>query len=526
MSKLGPRVLPRQLRLRHVRTVMARNLLVSAERDTAPDPYFTLEDSATESVVYTSEILRHTTNPTWRSIDRLDMPDSAAESCSRITLAVWDASEEPHRQIAKHAIVFCCLTYLFSDRAGLEKYDAPLNSVVLELLDGIYLCTDAPLPPTPPPQFSVVGAASAPDAAPVPAPPGGTTPVPVPAPASSSPPPPMHSLSTSVSLSQLLSAHQAQAAQLQQYKRMAGIRRAAAHAYDVDTLLELLEKKRQAEEEEARAEQLRARVEELLEHNAELFQKQTELEEASLGVERLKRELRQQEQQLEEIREPLREKQQALVMRAHALFDAQTELQRSADSLKGAKPLLDSLLEQLQQTRRSLSRMQWKLLAELRMIFPIVRVDDARNLYSICGITLKDSDFSGCNEEEVATALGNVAHLLCLSSRYLEIALRYPITPSGSRSVIRDDITPHASPTFPLYSRGVEPKRFAYGVFLLNKDVEQVLSAYAYLFPKDKPFTLRSTLFNLNAIFEHASKQSINPTVAPPSPVISGHDSS
>ena len=132
-----------------------------------------------------------------------------------------------------------------------------------------------------------------------------------------------------------------------------------------------------------------------------------------------------------------------------------------------------------------------------------------RNI-SICGLevdssvikknkdTLLDQDVEN-NAEKLATALGYVAHILQLLSAYFDIPLRYPVKPVNSRSYICDVVPvkqqnnpkgKQPSPgvvqpetmKFPLYidHLGVERERtrFAYAVFLLNKDIEQILNAH------------------------------------------------
>jgi len=98
------------------------------------------------------------------------------------------------------------------------------------------------------------------------------------------------------------------------------------------------------------------------------------------------------------------------------------------------------------------------------------------------------------NEDGVAAALGYVAQLLMLMSRYLGKRLVYPVTCVGSRSLIRDGISDISGPRmcvtrfasgyghllmpfplrFPLYARGVDERRFLYAVYLLNKNIELV----------------------------------------------------
>lgn len=106
----------------------------------------------------------------------------------------------------------------------------------------------------------------------------------------------------------------------------------------------------------------------------------------------------------------------------------------------------------------------------------------------------KMSFFSDKKEVQCsATALGYVAHAVTLIASYLQVPLRYPLRLGGSRSYIRDyapsieslpsESTSNSStPTntkpieFPLFLKGQDSTRAAYGVFLLNKDLEQLLN--------------------------------------------------
>ncbi|XP_012481719.1 vacuolar protein sorting 38 isoform X1 [Gossypium raimondii] len=92
-----------------------------------------------------------------------------------------------------------------------------------------------------------------------------------------------------------------------------------------------------------------------------------------------------------------------------------------------------------------------------------------------------------------ATALGYVAHAVSLIASYLQVPLRYPLRLGGSRSYINDhasSIDPASSDLsldttlsanvkpaeFPLFLEGQDTTRAAYAVFLLNKDMEQLLN--------------------------------------------------
>ncbi|KAK2643976.1 hypothetical protein Ddye_019171 [Dipteronia dyeriana] len=92
-----------------------------------------------------------------------------------------------------------------------------------------------------------------------------------------------------------------------------------------------------------------------------------------------------------------------------------------------------------------------------------------------------------------ATALGYIAHSVSLIASYLEVPLRYPLRLCGSRSYINDyasSIEPTSSDLssstalstntkpveFPLFLEGQDTTRAAYALFLLNKDIEQLLN--------------------------------------------------
>lgn len=95
--------------------------------------------------------------------------------------------------------------------------------------------------------------------------------------------------------------------------------------------------------------------------------------------------------------------------------------------------------------------------------------------------------------EESAAALAYVAQVVVLASAYLHVPLPYPLRPVGSRAVVQDAISVMTGPRmFALYGKGVEPYRYEYGVFLLNKDIEQLMHAHGV-----PMLDLRNTLPNV-----------------------------
>ncbi|CAJ0749234.1 3753_t:CDS:2 [Entrophospora sp. SA101] len=115
--------------------------------------------------------------------------------------------------------------------------------------------------------------------------------------------------------------------------------------------------------------------------------------------------------------------------------------------------------------------------------------------YKIFGILLPNSVFDGCDEEKIATALGFAAHFVQMLAYYLDTPLRFPITPMSSRSTILDPITVSliTSRQYPLYSKGVDRNGFEYAVYLLNKNIEQLMYSQELYYLMD----LRHTLPNL-----------------------------
>ncbi|KAJ8755446.1 hypothetical protein K2173_019244 [Erythroxylum novogranatense] len=106
----------------------------------------------------------------------------------------------------------------------------------------------------------------------------------------------------------------------------------------------------------------------------------------------------------------------------------------------------------------------------------------------------KKSFFTNKKEVQMsASALGYVAHAVSLIASYLQVPSRYPLRLGGSHSYVRDfapsietassDLSASTSSMvntkfveFPLCLEGQDTTRAAYAVFLLNKDLEQLLN--------------------------------------------------
>lgn len=138
--------------------------------------------------------------------------------------------------------------------------------------------------------------------------------------------------------------------------------------------------------------------------------------------------------------------------------------------------ILERRCEVLRAAHKIRSR-QAMLVKQLGTVYPIEYVGAGE--YSIRGIRIANSDLTGGgrnDEEMISTALGYIAHLVFMLSKYLHVNLRYRVVPYSSRSFLKDEIN-DPNGEYPLYKRGVEKERHEKAVRFLRKDVEQLLFA-------------------------------------------------
>ena len=84
------------------------------------------------------------------------------------------------------------------------------------------------------------------------------------------------------------------------------------------------------------------------------------------------------------------------------------------------------------------------------------------------------------HKEQIATALGYVAHLVFMISKYLEIPLRYRLIHHASRSFVRDAISSASGGrgmNYPLFWKGGRREDFERAVSLLKQNIEQLMWA-------------------------------------------------
>lgn len=117
-----------------------------------------------------------------------------------------------------------------------------------------------------------------------------------------------------------------------------------------------------------------------------------------------------------------------------------------------------------------------RLIRGLMEIFPIEPIEKTFH-FTICGLPMPSVfSINHYDPVQVGAVLGLIAQLVVLLSRYLDVALPYPIRPYGSQSYIIDTVSKlQGSRTFPLWTKGALLYRVEYGLYLLHKNIEQLM---------------------------------------------------
>jgi hypothetical protein len=171
----------------------------------------------------------------------------------------------------------------------------------------------------------------------------------------------------------------------------------------------------------------------------------------------------------------IREEQAALEQETAELQQSKVALQEGTAQVQTLRDQTDQVQQALQEEDLEARRVEFllqaqriKLFRELRTIFPVTVSLDQR--YLIVGLEIPSDLYAGTvSEEEVSAALGYLAHLVAMMSKYLAVPLRYRLHCNSSRSAIQDD----RAAAFPLFQgRTVERGQLEYGVRLLDRNVE------------------------------------------------------
>ncbi|KAJ3135217.1 hypothetical protein HK100_002944 [Physocladia obscura] len=259
-------------------------------------------------------------------------------------------------------------------------------------------------------------------------------------------------------------------------------------------------------------------------HEASIFSNKKPLpspvsESRSRRLAYLKNEIRIRRKYLELDSEKLELMQRDIQRRKNRLYYSALDREQTQQNLLADQENLYNESVITKETMRFKEISSINFIQSMKEIYPINVLRENPNAYFIRRIWLPHSEFTGANEERTSTALGWVAHLVALISLYLDVPLRYPMKPMSSRAMILDKISQSSSMMeFPLFIKGSEKQKFEYGVFLLNKNIEQLMN-HVGLTAKN----LRLILPNLKSVMDVLIKSEIPPL---PSRTIALHDSS
>lgn len=186
----------------------------------------------------------------------------------------------------------------------------------------------------------------------------------------------------------------------------------------------------------------------------------------------------------------------SLQARRDAIRTGALSQKKAQSQLESARNDLAKHLSSHKETRIAVAAQIRRICEDLLQIYPVDSMGRKALAFGIRDLPLPNATSPSSDAATTAAALGCVAHATYLLSLYLSIHLPYPITPFGSSSTIYDPISTslqsEAARTFPLHAKGAVAYRFEYGVFLLNSDMELLMSRQGI-----RIVDLRHTLPNL-----------------------------
>ncbi|TYJ45035.1 hypothetical protein E1A91_A02G027700v1 [Gossypium mustelinum] len=280
-------------------------------------------------------------------------------------------------------------------------------------------------------------------------------------------------------------------------------------------------------EADEKKQSLREKLQSLIQVKNESLNKLNELEEMRERLEARKVVMANMSTRCRVATEDAKKQEEMLSTEVRSLLVAGTSLSVARKRLQEANRLLTEERDcvKLKNVQRKLRARQQYMISQVSLLYPVkILVGPAQEqelesyssssrlgnpsaskpvnqgLLTILGLNLtllpftKMSFFTDKKEvQRSATVLGYVAHAVSLIASYLQVPLRYPLRLGGSRSYINDhasSIDPASSDLsldttlsanvkpaeFPLFLEGQDTTRAAYAVFLLNKDIEQLLN--------------------------------------------------
>ena len=403
------------------------------------DTWISLHCSGIPEPIYVSEVMEKSMNPSFRFFD-LNTYGPAVTRQDELTIKCWTRTERAHKYILLVELRVNLRSLQFIGKT-LESFHHPLpgNSVLFHLTDGIYTSfTDLPLdePFVAPHKVAETG-------------------------------------------------HQPESTS------------------SFDALMRLSNLDDCIQDALSTREKLTAQISNLLEHQKasrdivnQASQAENQLISTEAALSRCRKEVRTTQTRRSDL-------QASLESRREAIRSGKAIQQSAEPRLALSKATLLDLVTKSNATKTALSGQTRRICEDLLNIYPIESIDPKSLSYSICGLHLPNANTTSTHpdtdSDTIAAALGLVAHITQMLSLYLSIPLPYPPSPHGSTSTIHDPISTTmpslAARTFPLYQKGAVAYRFEYAVFLLNTNIELLMSRQGA-----KVVDLRHTLPNLKYV--------------------------
>ncbi|TIA39565.1 hypothetical protein D6C78_03181 [Aureobasidium pullulans] len=281
-----------------------------------------------------------------------------------------------------------------------------------------------------------------------------------------------------------------------------------------DALLRLSKLDDSVQDALALRKQLASELERTLQENQTSLSEKTQLAETTDFLKTIDFATVTVKKQLKVLQQKRDQKRKALQSRRDLLTRDSALRKKVLMQVEEEEPAHSDLTSRHNTVKASITQQRRRVTNDLSKIYPITPLPDQSLAFTIRGVHLPNSEaLDAATPESLAAALGHVGHVIQLLSLYLGAVLPYPCRPRSSTSTIIDPIsiltstTPSkslstaenelAARTFPLFSKGAVRFRFEYGVFLLNKNVEILLSTHFGV----RVLDIRQTLPNLLYVF-------------------------
>ncbi|KAG0227444.1 hypothetical protein BGW42_002952 [Actinomortierella wolfii] len=394
-----------------------------------------------DTVIYTSEVIKQSNNPIFKALEDEDIMDKRRKWPGRLVIRMWTRSQEATEfcPLLEWRMELCCLRYIGQELRDIPG-SFPDNTIILGLEDGFYTAPDDDDMPehphlAPPPIFD-----------------------------------PLDRLQYSVKRS---------------YNYESVMRLNNLHECIADT-------------EESRDE-IKQNIEASLKSaNTQLLLQKIKGERTE-RLWHLQRQIGHELNMLDQVQDRVEYLKKRNAERREALSAARERGRTRETYLIESYGNLEKNRESHEETIQELAAKRKDHLSVLYSVYPITESENDPSTLRILNVPLPNSSFYGIEEETVAVSLGFTCHLVTMLAYYLNVPLRYPLIPMGCRSTVLDPISMllGSKDRFPLYSKGQDRQRFEYGVFLLNKDIEQLLNSQGLQF-----LDLRQTLPNIRYLLE------------------------